>query len=676
MIVLVLTGVSSWMRDFPMPERRDLALGGTRAVPALLLALPLVLLGLAVVGASIDEIVYANHGQFKGLILVGLALQACGWILYVVALHLPDPNVELEWLPAGGTVDDPVGAAKLRSQKRVGGFLALNAIAAAAAVVWIWLDPFVLPDAIGLVGVFGVFLACLTLLTHGVTVLSHRVEPLEAFRVVQLARTPVVALVVVWAIVAGVLAEPGYENARVVTRDAARTWSLEQAWARWKVTQPASKPGFATPVLFVVTSGGGIRAGYWADIALRCVLEGRPQFERGDSGEPSACGKPGIDATTAQARLFVASGISGGSVGLATYAAHVLDGEDGASEWPTTHWERDDGAPTFSWLLFSDIPSALVLRNGGSDRAEILERSWQKTWKTTGLERGLRESWGLRTRTSPVPLLVLSGTRVQDGCRFVTSPLALSISPRNAAAGSTDCRALEPFESQTASYTPAGERRQWTFATSQDIADFLCPGEDVRLSTAGLLSARFPVISDSGRLEQESDCAGNPVDREANVVDGGYFDTSGASPIVELMATLETLAANEMRSSGSCYMPVLLQLDNSYAGGAGATKGSRPWEALAPALTLAGARDARENNARQLAALLFSTRRAFGSDWSSIDRYAHLYPRSHPGSSAPLGWILSAATRDDLRNELLSRENSSEIDKVRKWLTPNSIECP
>lgn len=682
-MVLLLTLVSWRMRGFPMPPRRmpgpqDLELAGTRAVPALLLALPPVFLGLAVVGSSIDEIVYANHGSFKCLVVAGLCLQALGWILYVVALRRPDPNLEVEGaehLPVGAT--DPLSSARLHSQARIGLALGLNAIAAAGAVLWIWWKPFVLPDAIGLVGVFGLFAVCLTLLTHWASVLSNRVEPLEAFRVVQLARTPVVTLVVIWAVVAGLIAKPGYEAARVVKRDGARAWSLSDAWKRWKTTQPASKPGFATPVLFVVSSGGGIRAGYWTDIALRCILEGQPRFARGNGGQPSACRDVGGgDPTTARARLFVASGISGGSVGLVNYAAHVLDGEAAASEWPTTHWERDDGAPTFSWLLFVDVPSALVLRNGGSDRGEILERSWQKTWSTRGLEWGLRESWGRRTRRTPTPLLLLNGTRVQDGCRFVTSPLAaLAIRPR-AAAEPTDCRALEPFESNSSAYTPAADREAWTFATSQDIADFLCPGQDVRLSTAGLLSARFPVISDSGRLERDKDCDGDAVDREANVVDGGYFDTSGASPVVELIATLDALVAKESRSPGSCYLPVLLQLDNSYAGGAGATKGSRPWETLAPALTLKGARDARENNARQDAALLFSASHAFGSTWSGVDRYAHVYPRSHPGSSAPLGWTLSAATQDDLRNELLSKENKAEIDKARAWLKPDSVPCP
>lgn len=679
-MVLIVTGLSHLIRGFPMPRKPDLELGGTKIVPALLLALPLVLLGLAVIGASVDELVYANHVQFKALILKGIVLELCGWALYVGALQLRDPNLELTGAQGlAPDAVDPPSEDRIAANRIMGAALIVHSVLASVVVLWIWLKPFALPDAIGLVGVFGVFLACLTLLAHWAAVVSHRVEPLEAFRVVQLARTPVVSLIVIWAIVAGMIAKPGYENVRITTRGGARTWSLSEAWTRWKTTQPATNPGFATPVLFVVTSGGGIRAGYWTDIALRCVLEGLPKYERGDSGEPSEC-SAGADETTdgppaAPARLFVASGISGGSVGLVTYAAHVLDGEAESSEWPTTHWERDDGAPTFSWLLFADVPSALVLRNGGTDRAEILERSWQKTWETKGLERGLRESWSLRSKETPTPLLVLNGTRVQDGCRFVTSPLALSIHPKNAARA-TDCRALEPFESKTPTYTVPSGRGGWTFATSQDLGDFLCAGDDVRLSTAGLLSARFPVISDSGRVEPAKDCTSTEADRPANVVDGGYFDTSGASPIVELMATLDALVAREKKSSTTCYLPVLLQLDNGYAGGAGGKKGNRPWESLAPALTLKGARDARENNARQTAALLFSTPRAFGSDWSNVDRYAHIYPRSHPGSSAPLGWILSAATRDDLRNELLSKENRPEIKKVRDWLKPNSIQCP
>ena len=47
---------------------------------------------------------------------------------------------------------------------------------------------------------------------------------------------------------------------------------------------------------------------------------------------------------------------------------------------------------------------------------------------------------------------------------------------------------------------------------------------DLRLSTAALLSARFPIISPAGVLRNDADASFG--DR---VVDGGYFENSGLS---------------------------------------------------------------------------------------------------------------------------------------------------
>lgn len=56
-----------------------------------------------------------------------------------------------------------------------------------------------------------------------------------------------------------------------------------------------------------------------------------------------------------------------------------------------------------------------------------------------------------------------------------------------------------------------------------------------------------------------------------------------------------------------------------------------------------------------------------------VERYAHVYPRAHPGSAAPLGWTLSEAARADLRREL-EESNRSELAKVRRWFDL-SLEC-
>jgi len=50
------------------------------------------------------------------------------------------------------------------------------------------------------------------------------------------------------------------------------------------------------------------------------------------------------------------------------------------------------------------------------------------------------------------------------------------------------------------------------------------------------------------------------------------------------------------------------------------------------------------------------------------DRYVRITTRAHPGVQAPLGWSLSDASIDDLRDQLDLPANRREIDEVRTWL--------
>ena len=186
------------------------------------------------------------------------------------------------------------------------------------------------------------------------------------------------------------------------------------------------------------------------------------------------------------------------------------------------------------------------------------------------------------------------------------------------------------------------------------------------------MSARFPYVLSSGRLTKCHDTSGLSA---INLVDGGYFDTSAASPIVELSDRLRPLVDDHNRTSGTCVVPVFLQIDNSYANEPGPRRRSRPWESSVPLQALGGSRNAREANARQAAALAFGNS-SFGNVLNvsvagdAVDRVAHIYPRAHPGSKAPLGWTLSRASMADLRRQLDTPANAQEIEKVRQWFSP------
>src|SRR5208337_4918502 len=72
-------------------------------------------------------------------------------------------------------------------------------------------------------------------------------------------------------------------------------------------------------------------------------------------------------------------------------------------------------------------------------------------------------------------------------------------------------------------------------------------GADMRLSTAALLSARFPIISPAGILRAEGEQAIG--DR---VVDGGYFENSGLTSAMDV--------AREVRRFG--VVPIVLWVQN------------------------------------------------------------------------------------------------------------------
>lgn len=300
------------------------------------------------------------------------------------------------------------------------------------------------------------------------------------------------------------------------------------------------------------------------------------------------------------------SGVSGGSLGLATYAAHritVLD-RDSTVDGKPVDWlatlEADTLSPTLAWALFVGLPVCFFRKDGGTDRAEVLEGAWEDAWPTarSPLEQGFLRTAYRRS----LPFLLLNGTKVQEGCRFNNSILDLGVEGEPSRAPSEsrlvdDCLALRLFERDTAERfnVDAHDRQGWTLAATEDLVDYLCAHkgqrQDVRLSTAALLSARFPLISPSGRIVRCATGAGKDRDatddqeRAINVVDGGYFDTPAASTAVELWSAISERVheLNRARdeSGEPCIVPMLLQIDNHYADIRGQPT-SRPAESDVP----------------------------------------------------------------------------------------------
>jgi patatin-like phospholipase len=608
------------------------------------------------------------------LVAVGLLLVILGCRLYWALLAVEPPAIKIRWR-----------------------LVALSGLVLAVGYAVVVALPFWTGEQLGGVGILMFFALVLTCVGSLVVWISPALPVPRALRVLGIARFPVVLLLVAWFAVASWRDGGGYHNVRLLkVESSADGVTLDKAFDCWlakngldqigssgpddgscgpapAVSQPTSG---AVPLILVATTGGGIRAAYWTSLVLDCAFE----------VEATASCPSGTHSTdfARSDRVFALSGISGGSLGLASYAAYLSEKEKPGGvddDWVNKGLEADALSASGAWWLFVELPRAFLQFRSPTDRAGILERGWERQWDDGELERGLLELW--RTRQHQ-PLLLLNGTSVEDGCRFETSPLDANVEMVNGSVHG--CHSTEVFDfaggSTGASATKSLARRSVLPAT-RDLVDFLCGDkEDVRLSTAALLSARFPFVNPSARVEnrckQRTSTA--PV---AYVVDGGYLDTSGASPVVELMTRLQPLIdlwnadhgtidekAGSQGKQKRCIVPVMIQIDNGFVAGAPRSPG-RPGELLIPLKTAFATRGAREAEGRVGAALLFA-----GTETGAPDHYAHFVNEAHPGPKAPLGWTQSKASERELSSQLTAKKNGTAFEEVRQWLRPRGLECP
>jgi hypothetical protein len=474
-------------------------------------------------------------------------------------------------------------------------------------------------------------------------------------RELNVRRPPLVGLVAVWALFAPFVLVRAAHDVRVVdVNEAVSARSLDDVVQAWIDRQPeplARRPagGAGVPALLVSSSGGGIRAAYWTAAVLDCVTERRPTRD-------DVCGRTATRevATRRRDRLLTMSGISGGSLGLAEYVTATMPMSGGgdtsppAARWYEQRLRDDFLAPTLASYFFNDGFNALVKPDHPVDRAAITERAWEAPWPHDELGRDyLTDQARLRQ-----PLMLLNGYSVDDGCRFEASVLA-----SNAGRNAQQC-------------AKAATGRDGDLLATTDLTDVLCAGTDVRWSTAALLSARFPWVSPTGAIGKGRCSAGL---QHTEVADGGYHEASGASPIDELVPRVRQLLGRDTRA---CVVPVFLQIDNGYTGqssGADSTVGqlaapltglqkeAAGWEAAARAQSRRDFDDSAEPTAATPA--------------PASDHFFQIATRAHPGAKAPLGWVLSKAARDDLRDQL--EVNRAEILRLRRVLDGRAaLTCP
>jgi hypothetical protein len=297
---------------------------------------------------------------------------------------------------------------------------------------------------------------------------------------------------------ADLVAEAGKVDRRMSLRDTFGAWWAENSAE--ELTKRVSTYGgpedmVVPPMIVVAAAGGASRAAYWTTQVLGELAEREPNFVR---------------------RLFMISGVSGGSLGATVFRSLIeedrLTNGGGDSQLLPDAARRggefmahDFLAPAMATGLYVDLPLApfSFSRNIVTlDRAIALEKSWEHAWNDRRPRADAKDGfnwsdgfvWTFGSSQRPWPILALNGTSVEKGKRVIASNVR--------------------FHEADVGLTMAQPENRY------DALSML--QSDVPISTAVTMSARFPVISPSGGLR---DRHGNAVGR---VVDGGLFENFGA----------------------------------------------------------------------------------------------------------------------------------------------------
>ena len=409
------------------------------------------------------------------------------------------------------------------------------------------------------------------------------------------------------------------------------------------------------PVFLVAAEGGGIRAAYWT-AAVLAELQDRALSITPDGG-------PHLNFAR---HVFAISGVSGGSLGAAVFAALL------GTDWKNPEacnaacdgsykcrarevLSQDYLAPTVAALLFPDLMQRFLPVPVVSDRAMALEQAWERGWQRCELTSTFSKPFDELWRDSPytTPLLFLNSTVVETGQRLIVNPIVFP----------TEAEGIKDTE------MTAGNRFEDIFSDALDSGVVL--GSSLPLSTAALLSARFTYVSPAGTIRRQDKSEGEAFSW-IRAVDGGYFENSGAVTTAEILLAIRRAAVQQKDN----IRPIIIHISNDPRPLDGKETGPSEQrvslgEILSPARALLKTRSARGYQARDA---LRERIRSFAEGGA----YLH-FQLCEFDTKLPLGWSLSIAAQNDMDQQLTGApkndgrtDNVVNLDRVIKLLQGDS----
>lgn len=373
------------------------------------------------------------------------------------------------------------------------------------------------------------------------------------------------------------------------------------------------------PVFFVNAHGGGIKAAAWTAM----VVGQLNKMMRGDTINSTAF--PDFEHY-----VFSYSGASGGTIGLSllagariTYAADPLKDTVFSSDALRKVFEYDYLTNDLVGILGRDAWMGSTGLNLYADRAKVSEEAWEKHTGTLGVSYSTPFGCGWRDPKMEVPLFVSNTYDIDGGNKAILAPVKL---------------------------------RQSDFPGVLMIQELLKKGQDIHLSSAAFLSARFPYVSPTGKFDENH-----------HFTDGGTIENAGAETSMQLINVFQSIRDSLTGTKGRIQDTIfkrikicILSIPNSILAMDSIERARNRFELGAP---IAGILNSIDGNSRKAEA----TNKAVAGQkgW----HYYQMRPanaRINGGKVSPvlpLGWQISNYALDMM--EASVKRDTSDIVKIR-----------
>ena len=390
-------------------------------------------------------------------------------------------------------------------------------------------------------------------------------------------------------------------------------------------------------VYFVMSNGGASRSGYWTAGVLGRIEDAslaiNPSHRFSD-------------------HIFCLSGTSGGGVGVAAFFSLLRDKEHRLKPYYDSsardYLSKDYFTYTFARMLGPDYFNYIFHFSSVADRAAALEMSFERSTQsvdTPYYQLPFNEPFSnfpaMRNGKTYLPILCVNTTRMQDGNPGLVTNLNIS--------GDTGI-----------------------FNQRVDVVNLLTKDQDISITSAAILGARFPYLSPAGRI-------GNNY-----FVDGGYFDNSGAGVVQEMMRGIMNYANDDSLHGGILYKEIrklhfkILHIINSPVDQASMQfnrVAPMKNDLLAPILTIIGAYNMQTTvNDGRLVNYISDMDKYYqpnGADYTQVSLYKDstefskdplfLTGRFKTDPAYAMNWFMSDTTRRRINSRLDSSQELSNV---------------